>query len=63
MWGRLTEILRGKPQVDPGVLIALEEALLTADVGVSLTNRLLEKGPRAREERRRRYSRERPATI
>ena len=41
LWGRLSEILRRQPQVDPTVLNDLEEALLTADVGVSLTTRLL----------------------
>jgi fused signal recognition particle receptor len=41
LWGRLSEIFTSKPHLDQAVLADLEEALLMADVGLSLATRLL----------------------
>jgi len=41
-WGKLSDLFARQPAVDASVLNELEEALLTADVGIGLTTRLLD---------------------
>jgi len=40
---RLNEILRGKREIDPALLEELEEILLTSDIGVDITEQLIDK--------------------
>ncbi|MBI5508828.1 MAG: signal recognition particle-docking protein FtsY [Deltaproteobacteria bacterium] len=41
LWGRLKELIERKPTIDAALYGQLEEALLSADLGVSLVGRLL----------------------
>ena len=43
MWGKLTHAVMGKSTVDEDVLDNLEEVLVTSDVGVETTLKIIEK--------------------
>lgn len=40
---RLSQLFRGKKEIEPGLLDEIEEVLITADIGVSTTQRILDR--------------------
>jgi fused signal recognition particle receptor len=43
LMAKLAELIRGKREIDPSILQQIEEVLLTSDVGVATTQRLVER--------------------